>query len=77
MSAAVYDVYVKKDDRSLRIATRKGTGLPSHVITGEWELTPSGASQVIDDAEDDIEARGFCFYRLVNNGNGPRVRLRE
>ena len=76
MSDAVYDVYVKKDDRSLRIATRKGTGLPSHVITGEWELTPSGTSQVIDYAEDDIEARGFCFYCLVNNGNGPSVRLR-
>jgi hypothetical protein len=64
MGDAVFDVYVKIDDRSLRIATRKGTGLPSHVIASEWVLMPSGASQVIDDAEDDIEARGFCFYRL-------------
>jgi hypothetical protein len=66
MSDALFDVHMKKDDRSLRIATRKGAGLPYHVIASEWELMPSGASQLIDDAEDDIEARGFCFCRLVN-----------
>jgi len=42
-----------------------GAGLPGHVDANDWELMPSGTSQIIEDAADDIEARGFCFFQLV------------
>jgi hypothetical protein len=61
----LYDVYRKKADPSERMATRPGAGLPRHVDPDEWELMPAGTSQITDDAEEDIEARGFCYFKLV------------
>ena len=62
---AMYDVYLKRDDPTLRVATPEGGGLPAHLLAIEWELLPAGASPVCDDAEDDIEELGFCFFRVV------------
>jgi hypothetical protein len=61
-----YDVYQSTVDKSLRIATRPGAGLPSHVDPKEWKLLAAGTSQLIDDIEDDIAARGFCFFKLMS-----------
>jgi hypothetical protein len=60
-----YDVYRKKNNPGERMATLPGAGLPSHVSPKDWELMPAGLSQIIEDAAADIEARGFCFYKLV------------
>jgi len=62
---ADFDVYRGTKDRSLRMATLSGVGLPGHADPADWELMPSGTSQIIEDAADDIAARGFCFFKLV------------
>ncbi len=59
------DVYHDKCDPTLRIATLLGAGLPSHVDAEDWELMPAGTSQIIDDADADIEAWGFCLFKMV------------
>jgi hypothetical protein len=60
-----FDVYLKRAEPAERIATRPSAGLPTHLNPNDWELMPPGSSSVIDDAEADIEARGFCYFRLV------------
>ena len=60
-----FDVYRGKADRALRLAVRSGEGLPRHVDPAEWEIMPPGASVTYDRAEEDIKARGFCFYKLA------------
>ncbi len=60
-----YDVYWKVSDHAHRMAVRPGASLPDHVSAAEWEILPMGWSQVIDGAEEDIVARGFCYFRLV------------
>jgi hypothetical protein len=67
MSNSRYDVYAHKNDRDLRIAVPHGAGLPAHVVASEWELMQPGSSQIIEEADEDIEARGFCFFKLVRS----------
>ncbi len=62
---ANFDVYKGSVESNLRMATAIGAGLPPHVKSEDWILMERGLSQVIEDAEEDIEARGFCFYKLV------------
>jgi hypothetical protein len=59
------DVYRGVTDPTLRMAVEHGKGLPPHVSATDWKLMPSGESQIIEDAVSDIEARGFCFFKLV------------
>ena len=59
------DVYRDRCDPTLRIATLLDAGLPRHVDAEDWELMPAGTSQIIDDADADIEAWGFCLFKLV------------
>jgi hypothetical protein len=47
------------------MATRPGAGLPNHVDPKDWKLMAAGTSQLIDDIDVDIAARGFCFFKLV------------
>jgi hypothetical protein len=61
----IYDVYRKKKQPMERMATLHGAGLPSHLDPKDWELMPAGTSPVIDDAADDIAARGFCYFTLI------------
>lgn len=61
-----YDIYRGTKDRALRMAVLNGAGLPAHVDPIDWEIMPSGSSHVIEEAPDDIAARGFCFFRLVD-----------
>jgi hypothetical protein len=61
----MYDVYRKKTQPMERMATLPGAGLPSHADPKDWELIPAGMSPVIDDAADDIAARGFCCFKLI------------
>ena len=63
---SAYDVHRKKTDFSYRMATLPGAGLPDHVDPKEWELMAPGSSPIIEDAAQDIAARGFCFFRLVD-----------
>jgi hypothetical protein len=61
----MFDVYRHKIDARQRIATAPGAGMPNHINAEDWELMPAGTSQIIEDAARDIEARGFCFFRLI------------
>ena len=66
--ASIFDVYRRKSEPSERIATIALAGLPDHVVASDWELSPSESSQVIEDAPEDIAARGFCYFKLVPRG---------
>lgn len=61
----MFDVYKNKRDPAERMATAPGAGLPDHVTARELELMPAGASQIIEDVEEDIAARGFCHFKLL------------
>jgi hypothetical protein len=61
-----YDVYRGTADRSLRLATMPGAGLPAHVKPRDWVLMPAGKSPVHSDAEQDIGMQGYCFFQVVN-----------
>jgi hypothetical protein len=57
-----YDVYRGTSDRSLRLATMPGAGLPAQVKRRDWVLMPTGKSPVHTDADRDIAAHGYCFF---------------
>jgi len=61
----MFDVYKCKADPSLRIATEKGVGLPSHVVTTQWEITGEPPQIDSDYLKEDIQERGLCLYKLV------------
>lgn len=61
-----YDIYQGRDDPSLRMATEIDAGLPGYFDPTEWVLMPPGVSQLYPDMDEDIAARGFCFYQLVS-----------
>ena len=60
-----YDVYRGTADRTLRLATMPGAGLPAHVRRKDWILMPKGKSPVHSDAERDVTVRGYCFFQVV------------
>jgi hypothetical protein len=51
-SKIAYDVYRGTTDRTLRLATMPGAGLPAHVHS---------------DTARDIALQGYCFFQLVEN----------
>jgi hypothetical protein len=61
-----YDVYRGTSDRSLRLATMPGAGLPAHVKRRDWVLMPTAKSPVHTDADRDIAAHGYCFFQVVD-----------
>ena len=60
-----YDVYRGTADRTLRLATMPGAGLPAYVKRKEWVLMPKGKSPIHSDAERDVTVRGYCFFQVV------------
>jgi hypothetical protein len=68
MTASIaYDVYRGTADRSLRLATLPGAGLPAHVKRKDWVLMPEGKSPVHSEANQDIAEKGYCFLQFVND----------
>jgi hypothetical protein len=67
MSASIaYDIYRGTTDRSLRLATMPGAGLPAHVKRKDWVLVPKGKPPFPYDIDRDIAAKGYCFFQLVD-----------
>jgi hypothetical protein len=60
-----YDVYRGTRDRTLRLATMPGAGLPAHVKRKDWVLMPSGKSPLHSDVDRDVSVCGYCFFREV------------
>jgi hypothetical protein len=60
-----YDVYRGTADRTLRLATMPGAGLPAHAKRKDWVLMPTGKSPVHSDADRDIAVHGYCFFQVV------------
>jgi hypothetical protein len=61
-----YDVYRGTRDRTLRLATLPGAGLPAYVKRKDWVPMPGGKSPLHSDVDRDVAARGYCFFQLVN-----------
>src|SRR5258707_13701363 len=68
-----YEVYRGTTDRTLRLATMPGAGLPAHVKRKDWVLMPAGKSPVHTDADRDIGALGYFLFQVVA-GLGPRLK---
>jgi hypothetical protein len=65
ITAIAYDVYRGTDDRTLRLATMPGAGLPAHVKRKDWVLM-AAKSPVHSDAARDIASHGYCFFQIVD-----------
>ena len=63
----VYDVYRGTSDRTLRLATMPGAGLPAHAKRKDWALMPKGKSPVHSDAHRDVGTKGYCFFQVVES----------
>jgi hypothetical protein len=66
-SKIAYDVYRGTIDRTLRLATMPGAGLPAHVKRKDWVLIPKDKSPLHSDVDRDVAVQGYCFFRLVEN----------
>ncbi len=66
-SKIAYDVYRGTTDRTLRLATMPGAGLPAQVKRKDWVLLPKGKSPLHSDVDRDIAVQGYCFFQLVEN----------
>ena len=62
-----YDVYRGTADRTLRLATKPGAGLPAHVKRKDWVLMPHGKSPLHSDVDRDVAIKGYCLFQLVHN----------
>jgi len=62
-----YDVYRGTNDRTLRLATMPGRGLPAHVKRKDWVLMPKGKSPLHTDVDRDVGVRGYCFFQVVDS----------
>jgi hypothetical protein len=60
-SKIAYDVYRGTNDRTLRLATMPGAGLPTHVKRKDWVLIPAGKSPLHSDVDRDVSVRGYWF----------------
>jgi hypothetical protein len=65
-SKIAYDVYRGTADRTLRLATMPGAGLPAHAKRKDWVLMPQGKSPIHSDVDRDVAAKGYCFFQLVD-----------
>ena len=61
-----YDVYRGTADRTLRLATMPGAGLPAPAKRKDWVLMPPGKSPIHSDVDRDVAAKGYCFFQLVD-----------
>ncbi len=66
-SKIAYDVYRGATDRTLRLATMPGAGLPAHVKRKDWVLIPKGKSPLHSDVDRDVAVQGYCVFQLVEN----------
>ena len=66
-SKIAYDVYRGTTDRTLRLATMPGAGLPAHVKRKDWVLMQKGKSPLHSDVDRDVAVQGYCFFQLVEN----------
>jgi hypothetical protein len=60
-----YDIYRGTRDRTLRLATGPGAGLPAHVKRKDWVVLPPGKSPLHSDTARDVAVRGYCFFQVV------------
>lgn len=67
ISKIAYDVYRGTTDRTLRLATMPGAGLPAHVKRKDWVLMPPGKSPLHSDVNRDVAVKGYCLFQLVHN----------
>jgi hypothetical protein len=63
-----FDIYHGEKDRTLGMAALHGAGLPDNVNPEDWMLggqDPIEVTALAEDIAEDIEDRGFSFYKLV------------
>jgi hypothetical protein len=61
-----YDVYRGTTDRTLRLATMPGAGLPAHAKRKDWILMPAGKSPLHSDTARDVSVQGYCFFQVAD-----------
>jgi hypothetical protein len=63
-----YDIYRGTNDRTLRLATLRGAGLPAHLKRKDWVLMPKGKSPVHSDTARDVAVQGYCYFQVLIGG---------
>jgi hypothetical protein len=59
-----FDVYRKKTNSTLRLATAPGAGLPRQFPVKEWILTKE-PSTLHSDATKDVAVKGYCYFQVL------------
>jgi hypothetical protein len=59
-----FDVYRKKTNSALRLATARGAGLPGLFDSNDWILMTE-PSVLHSDVPEDVVTKGYCFFQLV------------
>ena len=60
-----FDVYRKKSNSALRLATMAGVKLPRQFPAKEWVLMRE-RSMLHSDATLDIAIKGYCYFQVIN-----------
>jgi hypothetical protein len=61
-----YDVYRGTADRSLRLATLPGAGLPAHAKRKDWVLMPKVKSPLHSEVDRDVAVKEYCLFQLAD-----------
>lgn len=61
-----FDVYRKKSNSALRLATRHGAPLPRQFPPKDWVLMSEQRSTLHSEAAKDIAIKGYCYFQVIN-----------
>jgi hypothetical protein len=59
-----FDIYRKRANPSLRLATEKGARLPSQFRAAQWTLMKE-ASVLHSDISKDVATKGYCYFQVL------------
>jgi hypothetical protein len=59
-----FDVYRKRTDPTLRLATPLGAGVPGQFTSKDWTLMKE-ASLLHSDVPRDLAAKGYCYFQVI------------
>jgi hypothetical protein len=59
-----FDVYRKRTDPTLRIATTPGAGVPPSFPSKDWTLMKE-ASLLHSDVPRDVAKKGYCYFQVL------------
>jgi len=59
-----FDVYRKRTNPTLRLATKPGAGLPQNFLAKDWTLMKE-PSLLHSDVPKDVGVKGYCYFQIL------------